>query len=146
VQIRTTGGPATAEEIQAIDSVLGAPASLWEGGARTPLDDHLARGGRETRSRRHLLLPVLHALQDRVGWVSRGAMEHACRRLAVPPADAYGVVTFYDRFATDKRPPLAVQVCDDVACKCAGADELCAELEASFGPAGAMGSHNGAAW
>jgi NADH-quinone oxidoreductase subunit F len=146
VEIRTTGGPATAEEMQAVDSVLGAPASLWEGGARTPVDDHLARGGRETRSRRHLLLPVLHALQDRVGWVSRGGMEYACRRLAVPPADAYGVVTFYDRFATDKRPPLSVHVCDDVACKCAGADELCAALESSFGPAGATGSHSGAAW
>ncbi len=146
MQIRTTGGPATAEEIQAVDSVLGAPTSLWEGGTRTPLDDHLARGGRETRSRRHLLLPVLHALQDRAGWVSRGGMEYACRRLAVPPADAYGVVTFYDRFATDKRPPLTVNVCDDVACKCAGADELCAALESSFGPAGATGSHSGAAW
>jgi NADH-quinone oxidoreductase subunit F len=146
VQIRTTGGPATAEEMQAVDSVLGAPASLWEGGTRTALDDHFARGGHEVRSRRHLLLPVLHALQDRVGWVSRGGMEYVCRRLAVPPADAYGVVTFYDRFATDKRPPLAVHVCDDVACKCAGADELCAALEGSFGPSGATGSHSGAAW
>ena len=146
MQIRTTGGPATAEEINAVDSVLGAPTSLWEGGSRTPADDHLARGGRETRSRRHLLLPVLHALQDRVGWVSRGGMEYACRRLSVPPADAYGVVTFYDRFATDKRPPLSVHVCDDVACQCAGAEELCAALESSFGPSGATGSHSGAAW
>src|SRR3989442_10760607 len=63
-----------------------------------------------------------------------------------PPADAYGVVTFYDRFATEKRPPLAVHVCDDVACKCAGADELCAALESAFGPSGPSGSHSGAAW
>jgi len=146
LQTRTTGGPATAEELEAVDSVLGAPTSLWEGGPRTAADDHFARGGRETRSRRHLLLPVLHALQDRVGWVSRGGMEYACRRLSVPPADAYGVVTFYDRFATDKRPPLSVHVCDDVACKCVGADELCAALESSFGPSGALGSHGGAAW
>src|SRR5207248_5920012 len=65
---------------------------------------------------------------------------------SVPPADACGVVTFDDRFATDKRPPLAVHVCDDVACKCRGADELCASLEATFGPSGAAGSHSGAAW
>jgi NADH-quinone oxidoreductase subunit F len=146
MQIRTTGGPATAEEIEAVDGVLGAPSSLWDGGARQPLDDHLARGGRETRSHRHLLLPVLHALQDRAGWVSRGGMEYACRRLSIPPADAFGVVSFYDRFATEKRPPLAVHVCDDVACRCAGADELCAALEESFGPSGATGSHSGAAW
>ena len=146
MQIRTTGGPATAEEIEAVDSVLGAPASLWEGGARTPLDDHLARGGREARSQRHLLLPVLHALQDRVGWVSRGGMEYACRRLSIPPAEAFGVVSFYDRFATDRRPPLALHVCDDVACKCAGVDEVVAALEQTFGPSGATGSHSGAAW
>ena len=146
MQIRTTGGPPTAEEIEAVDAVLGEPLSLWDGGERTPLDDHVARGGREVRSQRHLLLPVLHSLQDRVGWVSRGGLEYACRRLSVPPADAYGVVTFYDRFATEKRPPLAVHVCDDVACKCAGADELCAALESSFGPSGAAGAHSGAAW
>ncbi|HEV2216905.1 MAG TPA: NAD(P)H-dependent oxidoreductase subunit E [Candidatus Dormibacteraeota bacterium] len=146
MQIRTTGGPPTAEEIEAVDAVLGEPSSLWDGGERTSLDDHVARGGRDVRSRRHMLLPVLHSLQDRVGWVSRGGLEYACRRMSVPPADAYGVVTFYDRFATEKRPPLAVHVCDDVACKCAGADELCAALESSFGPAGAAGSHSGAAW
>ena len=129
-----------------MDAVLGEPVSLWDGGERTPLDDHFARGGRDMRSQRHLLLPVLHSLQDRVGWVSRGGLEYACRRLSVPPADAYGVVTFYDRFATEKRPPLAVHVCDDVACKCAGADELCAALESSFGPSGAAGAHSGAAW
>ncbi len=132
--------------MEAVDAVLGEPESLWEGGERSPLDDHVARGGRDVRSRRHLLLPVLHSLQDRIGWVSRGGMEYACRRLSVPPADAYAVVTFYDRFATDKRPALAVHVCDDVACKCAGADALCAALESAFGPAGAAGSHSGAAW
>jgi NADH-quinone oxidoreductase subunit F len=92
------------------------------------------------------LLPTLHALQDRVGWVSRGALEYACRRLAVPPADAYGVASFYARFALEERPPLAVHVCDDIACKCAGADELCNALEKGFGPAGTAGTGGAAAW
>jgi len=136
VDIRTTGGPATAEEIAAVDSVLGDPTSLWEGGARQPADDHIALGGHATRARRPLLLPVLHAIQDRAGWVSRGALEYACRRLSIPPAEAYGVVTFYARFASHERPALALHVCDDIACKCAGADELCLALEQSVGPAG----------
>jgi NADH-quinone oxidoreductase subunit F len=146
VDIRTTGGPPSAEEIAAVDGVLGAPESLWEGGARTAHDDHVAYGGRAARSRRHLLLPVLHALQDHVGWVSRGALEYACRRLAVPPADAYGVASFYARFALDERAPLAVHVCDDIACKCAGADELCLALEHGFGKAGTAGPGGSAAW
>ncbi len=128
MDIRTSGGPPTEAEIAAVDGVLGPPASLWEGGQRTPADDHLARGGHASRSRRDLLLPVLHALQDEVGWVSRGGLEYACRRLNVPPAEAYGVATFYDRFALDEQPPLAVTVCDDIVCKAHGADDLIREL------------------
>jgi NADH-quinone oxidoreductase subunit F len=146
LDIRTTGGPPSAEEIAAVDGFLGAPESLWEGGARVEADDHLAYGGLATRSRRHLLLPVLHAVQDRAGWVSRGALEYACRRLSIPPADAYGVASFYARFALDERPPLAVHVCDDIACKCAGADALCDALEKGFGPAGVPGASGSAAW
>jgi NADH-quinone oxidoreductase subunit F len=136
VDIRTTGGPATADEIAAVDSVLGDPSSLWEGGVRHAADDHIAFGGHSVRAQRPLLLPVLHAIQDHVGWVSRGALEYACRRLSVPPAEAYGVVSFYARFALEERPGLALHVCDDIACKCAGADELCATLEQTAGPAG----------
>jgi NADH-quinone oxidoreductase subunit F len=136
VDIRTTGGPATADEMAAVDGILGEPTSLWEGGERHPADDHIAYGGSAARSRRPLLLPVLHAIQDRVGWVSRGALEYACRRLSIPPAEAYGVVSFYGRFALEDRSSLALHVCDDIACKCAGADELCAALESSFGPPG----------
>jgi NADH-quinone oxidoreductase subunit F len=96
----------------------------------------MAFGGRAARSQRPLLLPVLHAIQDRIGWVSRGALEYACRRLSIPPAEAYGVVSFYGRFALEDRPALALHVCDDIACKCAAADALCTALEGSVGPAG----------
>ncbi len=113
--------------------MLGEPRSLWEGGERRPSDDHVAYRGREARSRRHMLLPVLHAVQDQVGWVSRGALEYACRRLDVPPAEAYGVASFYSRFALRDRGDLAVHVCDDIACRCAGAAELCRALEDSLG-------------
>ena len=136
MDIRTTGGPATAEEMAAVNSVLGDPSSLWEGGARGPADDHIAFGGHAARAQRPLLLPVLHAIQDRVGWVSRGALEYACRRLSIPPAEAYGVVSFFGRFALDERPAVALHVCDDIVCKCAGADALCEALEQSLGPAG----------
>jgi len=121
VDIRTTGGPATEEEIAAVDGLLGSPESLWEGGERHPADDHVAFGGRALRSQRHLLLPVLHAIQDRVGWVSRGALEYACRRLSIPPAEAYGVVSFYARFALEPRAEVTLHVCDDISCMLAGA-------------------------
>ena len=112
MDIRTTGGPATAEEMAAVDGLLGAAE---------PVHHHLAYGGRLARTQRHLLLPVLHAIQDRVGWVSRGALEYACRRLSVPPAEAYGVVSFYARFALQAQGDVAHHVCDDIVCQLAGA-------------------------
>jgi len=54
------------------------------------------------------------------------------------------VASFYARFALDERPPLAVHVCDDIACKCAGADALCESLEKSFGPEAT--DRGGGAW
>src|SRR5438067_3772645 len=96
----------------AVDGLLGQPE---------PADHRVVHGGRAARSQRHLLLPVLHAIQDRTGWVSRGALEYACRRLSIPPAEAYGVVTFYARFAPQDRGLVALHVCDDIACMLAGA-------------------------
>src|SRR5438132_5285483 len=145
MDIRTTGGRATEEETAAIDGFLGAPESLWEGGVRRPADDHVAYGGRAVRSQRHLLLPVLHAIQDRVGWVSRGALEYACRRLSIPPAEAYGVVSFYARFALQPRGPLTLRVCDDIVCALFGADEVCAAAGAERSPCLGLCDHAPAA-
>ena len=67
-------------------------------------DGHAAYGGHAARARRHLLLPVLHAVQDRIGWISPGALDHVCARLTVPPAEAYGVASFYALFRTTPAP------------------------------------------
>ena len=80
--------PATDEERAAIASVLGPPASGWDGGERTAADGHAAYGGHAARARRHLLLPVLHAVQEQIGWISPGALDHLCARLTIPPAEA----------------------------------------------------------
>ena len=86
--------------------------------------------------RRQYLLPVLHALQDRKGWISPGALNYACQRLEVPPAEAFGVADFYALFHTRPHPPAAVHVCDDIACGARGAEELCREVERALGPEG----------
>lgn len=94
----------TDEERAAVDALLGPPESSWEGADRSDADLRWARGGREARDRRDQLLPALHALNDRVGWISEGALDYVCRRLTVPPAEAYGVATFYAMFSVRPRP------------------------------------------
>ncbi|MFJ3804052.1 NAD(P)H-dependent oxidoreductase subunit E [Streptomyces sp. NPDC090088] len=124
----------TDEERAAVDALLGPPESSWEGADRSDQDLRWARGGREARDRRDLLLPGLHAVNDRIGWISEGALDYLCRRLTVPPAEAYGVATFYAMFSVKPRPATVLHVCTDLACTAAGAADLCAGVEERLGP------------
>jgi NADH-quinone oxidoreductase subunit F len=138
----------TDAERDAVDRLIGLPGTGWDGGTRDVARDGrvaLDRGARGAKARRDLLLPALHAVQEHVGWISPGALNYVCRRLTVPPADAYGVATFYALFALDWRPARVVHVCDDLACRCSGASELIAELEAEAGPEGSA-LPGGATW
>jgi NADH-quinone oxidoreductase subunit F len=147
VDLHVIGPLASPAERAAVDAVLGPPESGWVGGPRRPgIDGHAARGGHAVRSRRSELLPALHAVQDRVGWISQPALNYICRRLAVPPAEAYGVATFYALFATKPRPPLMAHVCDDIACRLAGAEETCAALERAIGPEGTASADGRVGW
>ena len=134
---------ATDEERAAVASVLGPPESGWDGGQRTAADGHVAYGGHAARARRHLLLPVLHAVQERIGWISPGALDHVCARLTIPPAEAYGVASFYALFRTTPSPAAVVHVCDDLACRVNGAERVCEEMERRFGAEGADARSNG---
>src|SRR6266545_3696806 len=87
-------------------------------------------------NRRQFLLPVLHAIQGRVGWISPGALNYACRALDVPPAEAFGVADFYALFQTRPHPPVAVHVCDDIGCRFKGGEALCGEMEQAIGSPG----------
>ena len=120
---------ASDDERAAVDAVLGPASSGWSGGTRAiESEGRVARGGHEAREQRHLLLPVLHALQSSAGWISPGGLRYACERLTVPPAEAYGVATFYAMFSVEPRPTTVLHLCDDIACKVAGAEDLIDEV------------------
>src|SRR6476469_5265121 len=137
MDLHVIGPLASPAERAAVDAVLGPAESAWRGGERNPMvEGHSARGGHEARSRRDLLIPALHAVQSRVGWISQPALNYISRRLTVPPAEAYGVATFCALFATTPRPPTVAHVCDDIACRLAGAEALCGDLTRAVGPAG----------
>ena len=74
----------SAGERDAVDAVLGPPDSRWVGALTTSdRDRRVARGGHAARAQRHLLLPVLHAVQSRAGWISPGALNYICQRLTL---------------------------------------------------------------
>jgi NADH-quinone oxidoreductase subunit F len=127
----------TDEERSAVDAVLGPPSSGWTGGERAiEFEGRVARGGREAREQRHLLLPALHALQSGAGWISPGGLRYVCERLDVPPAEAYGVATFHAMFSTEPRPKTVLHLCDDIACRVNGAEHLITEVKTELGSEG----------
>src|SRR6187455_3481811 len=137
----------TSSERAALDEVLGEPTSGWEGGARlVGVAGNTAATGHDARARRHLLLPALWGLQERIGWISPGGLNEICRRLTVPPADAYGVASFYALLALEPRPARVVHVCDDIACRCHGAQDLVAQVEERFGPEGELSDDGSTTW
>ena len=141
------GAVETPAERAAVDGVLGPPESGWDGGVRRDGSaGNTARGGHGSRSRRHLLLPALWSLQERIGWISPGGLNYVCTRLTIPPADAYGVATFYALLAVEPRPPRVVHVCEDIACRCHGSEELIARIEERFGPEGELSDDGSATW
>ena len=147
MDLHVIGPLATPAERAAVDAVLGPADSGWHGGGRDSLNEgHVASGGHDARSRRDLLLPALHALQDRVGQITQPGMNYVCKRLSVPPAEAYGVATFYALFSTKPRPPAVAHVCDDIACRLAGAEDTCADLERALGPAGTAARDGRIGW
>ena len=137
----------TPGERAALDAVLGPPLNAWEGGARlSGAASNTAAGGHDARGRRHLLLPALWALQEHIGWISPGGLNDICRRLTVPPADAYGVASFYGLLALEPRPPRVIHVCEDLACRCVGSEELIQHLEQHLGPEGELTDDGQATW
>ena len=136
MDLRLLSAEPTEAERDAVDALLGPSLHVWTGEG----SGHSAHGGHAARAQRHLLLPTLHALHERAGWISPGGLNYVARQLTVPPADVYGVATFYALFSVTQRPQRVVHVCDDVVCRCAGSEELIAQL----GPEG--DDVDGATW
>jgi formate dehydrogenase subunit gamma len=85
---------------------------------------------------RHLdgaLLPILHAIQEELGFVPDDGVELIAQGLNLSRAEVHGVITYYHHFR--RRPPArhVVQVCRAESCQSCGANELIAHAERKLG-------------
>ena len=85
-------------------SCSARPESGWHGAERDELDP--PRGPGRPRGARRAPPAAAGAARaaGRVGWISEGGLNYVCERLTVPPAEAYGVATFYAMFSVEPRP------------------------------------------
>ena len=75
------------------------------------------------------LIMVLHALQNRHGYVPRELAIELSKALAVPLARIYEVLTFYNYFKLDKPGKHRISVCMGTACYLKGAEGILNELK-----------------
>ena len=120
MDLKVNSSVATRDERDAVDSVLGKPTQYTQGGTRGEQDLRVSRAGEALRNLRHMLLPSLHAVNDRIGWISRGSINYIAQQLDVAPAEIYGVASFYALFSMTERPKRQVHVCIDLACRAMG--------------------------
>ena len=75
------------------------------------------------------LIMVLHHVQQEFGYISREAADEVSKRLGIPLAKIWGVVTFYHFFKLNKPGKYNIQVCLGTACYLKGGDIIIEELE-----------------
>ena len=78
-------------------------------------------------ARRHLpgaLLPVLHGVQDALGYVPDDAVPLIAHELNLSRAEVHGVVSFYHHFRTHAPGRHVVRICRAEACQALGARAL----------------------
>ena len=70
------------------------------------------------------LLPILHAIQNRVGYVPEGAVPIIAEMLQQTRADIHGVISFYHHFRTQPSGSNLLEVCRAEACQARGGRAL----------------------
>ena len=79
------------------------------------------------------LLLVLHAVQDRLGFVPDDAVPYIAERLNLSRAEVYGVLSFYHHFRRAAPGRHVVQVCRAESCQAMGAEQLAQHAQQRLG-------------
>jgi formate dehydrogenase subunit gamma len=79
------------------------------------------------------LLPVLHAVQDELGYIPPGTVPAIARALNLSRAEVHGVISFYHFFRSDPPGNKTVYICRAESCQAMGSAALEAHAKASLG-------------
>ncbi|HNQ44555.1 MAG TPA: NADH-quinone oxidoreductase subunit NuoE [Candidatus Cloacimonadota bacterium] len=76
-----------------------------------------------------VLIPLLQAVQNQLGYLSKDAMRYVAEKMQVPAADIYGVATFYSMFKLKPQGKHIIRVCKGTACHVSDADGIKTSLQ-----------------
>ena len=97
------------------------------------LDNSIRRVLEKWRDTPGALLPILHALQDELGYVPPEGVPLIAADLNLSRAEVHGVVSYYHHFRQTPPGRHVLRVCRAEACQAVGADALIAHVQKTLG-------------
>jgi len=79
------------------------------------------------------LMPLLHAVQERLGCIPGDAVPEIARALNLSRAEVHGVISFYHDFRTAPAGRSIIRVCRAESCQAMGAVELATHIQKRLG-------------
>jgi len=80
------------------------------------------------------LIPALHAIQEREGWLPREELVALSREVRRPLYEIEGLISFYPHFRTTPPRRVSLRVCHDLSCWLRGSDERLAAIRERYRP------------
>ena len=78
------------------------------------------------------LIPALHAIQQRRGWLPREELVALARDTRRPLYEVQGLVSFYPHFRTEPPPTVSLHPCHDLSCWLRGGEDQLAALHERY--------------
>jgi NADH:ubiquinone oxidoreductase subunit E len=75
-------------------------------------------------------MPVLHGVQDALGYVPSGAVGQIAQALNLSRAEVHGVITYYHHFRQEPARGPVLQVCRAESCRSVGGEALLEQAHA----------------
>lgn len=79
------------------------------------------------------LIPALHTIQAKLGYLPEEAMREVAEWLDVPLSEVYGTATFYTLFSTKPKGKYVVMLCDSPPCHIEGSSAIKAAITKELG-------------
>ena len=83
--------------------------------------------------KRSATLPLLHLIQEDIGYIPEKAEEWIAAKLEIEPINVYEVVTFYPMFRQKPIGRRHIKVCRTLSCALVGGYKICEKFESEFG-------------
>jgi formate dehydrogenase subunit gamma len=110
----------TTQALRRVIPIIAEQSSALDAAGRAEVEEACRRLGAQPGA----LLPVLHAVQDRLGFVPPDAVPIIAHALNLSRAEVHGVISFYHYFLTAKPGRHVLHLCRAEACQAVGAVAL----------------------